>query len=531
MIQLAHLFNLASYHLALTTAATLSTVTLDYGTFTGRTDTTNGLIYFQGIRYADSPAGKFRWMAPVSPPSSKLGKVKATAFASACIGTTQTSSGPTTSEDCLFGNVYIPINTTATSALPVLVFFHGGGFESGRTSKYPPENLVLTSKEPLIFATFGYRLGQFGFLGGTPVHDNGALNAGLLDQKAALQWVQRYIGNFGGDPNRVTIWGQSAGAGSVVYHMIGDGGTNTNLFQQAMADSPPLLYLPNYNDTFVENLFTQFAGLAGCGKKATGAATMSCLRAASITKIATAGSKTLTNLTSSLYPFGPIADGSFIQERPVDALRNGNFVRVPVLFGSNTNEGANWSAELPNPNANTSSPKATQLTVYNFLAGQYNTFTNQSFQAAIAQYYPLSDYNGSFSLQGQQMYGEMRFICTAVLVAGAVQDAGLDAYQYHWDNPTLGSTHSDELVAFFNGTQVFDPLDEALAVAMRGYWTSFVTSGAPVAPSSIVWPAAGDDNGSPRILLHPGNITVEDVSDSLSQRCEFWHDLASELFT
>jgi hypothetical protein len=96
---------------------------------------------------------------------------------------------------------------------------------------------------------------------------------------------------------------------------------------------------------------------------------------------------------------------------------------------------------------------------------------------------------------------------------------------------------------------VFDPLDEALAVAMRGYWTSFATSGAPVAPSSIVWPvstlsvsllvssrldtlqAAGDDNGSPRILLHPGNITVEDVSDSLSQRCEFWHDLASELFT
>jgi hypothetical protein len=100
------------------------------------------------------------------------------------------------------------------------------------------------------------------------------------------------------------------------------------------------------------------------------------------------------------------------------------------IHRSNTNEGANWSAELPNPNANTSSPKATQLTVYNFLAGQYNTFTNQSFQAAIAQYYPLSDYNGSFSLQGQQMYGEMRFICTAVLVAGAVQDAGLDAYQY-----------------------------------------------------------------------------------------------------
>ncbi|KAJ6566962.1 Alpha/Beta hydrolase protein [Mycena capillaripes] len=531
MIPLAPLFSFAAYYLALATAAPLSTVTLDYGTFTGSTDTTNGLIYFRGIRYADPPVGSLRWKAPVSPPSKNLGKVDASSFAFACIGTTQTDSGPTTSEDCLFGNVYIPITATATSALPVLVFFHGGGFESGRTSKYPPENLVGGGKENLLLATFEYRLGQFGFLAGTPVHDNGALNAGLLDQKAVLQWVQRYIGKFGGDPNRVTIWGQSAGAGSVMYHMIGDGGTNTNLFHQAIADSPPLLYLPSYNDVFVENLFTQFAGLAGCGSKTTGAAIMSCLRAASTKKLATAGSSTLAKLTSSLYPFGPIADGSYIQERPVDAFRNGNFVPIPVLFGSNTDEGANWSAKLENPNANTSSPKATELTVYNFLAGQYNTLTNQSFQTAIAQYYPLSDYNGSFSLQGQQMYGEMRFICSAILVTGALQDAGLDSYQYHWDNPTLGSTHSDELVMFFNGTQPLDLLDDALAVAMRAYWTSFVTSGTPAAPNSIVWPATEDSNGSPRILLHPDGISVEDVDDSLIQRCEFWHNLASELFT
>ncbi|KAJ7334881.1 Alpha/Beta hydrolase protein [Mycena albidolilacea] len=504
---------------------------LDYGTFKGQTNTTSGLISFRGIRYANPPLKSLRWQAPVSPPSTKLGTVSATSFGSACIGTTQKDAGPTTSEDCLFGNVFLPIATTNLSALPVLVYFHGGGFESGRTSKYPPENLVLTSSKPLIFASFSYRLGQFGFLGGTPVHDNGVLNAGLLDQKAALQWVQRYIGKFGGDPGRVTIWGQSAGAGSVLYHMIGDGGTNTNLFSQAIMDSPPLLYLPNYNDAVTESLFAQFASLAGCGNKATGAKTMSCLRAASTAKIATAGSSTLTKLTSSLYPFGPIADGSYIQERPVDALRNGNFVRVPVLSGSNTDEGANWSAKLPNSAANTSSPTATETTVYNFLAGQYNTFTTQSFQTAVAQYYPLSDYGGSLSLQGQQMYGEMRYICTAALVAGAVHDVGLKSYQYHWDNPTLGSTHDDELVAFFDQTQVFDPLNEALVEVMRAYWTSFATSGTPVAPGSITWPAARDSDGSPRLLLHPGGIAVEEVSDSLSQRCEFWHNIELELDT
>ncbi|KAJ7127571.1 Alpha/Beta hydrolase protein [Mycena crocata] len=520
---------LGAHRITLATAAALSTVTLDYGTFTG--STANGLISFRGIRYADPPVGALRWKAPVSPPSKKLGKVKATAFGFACIGTTQKASGDTTSEDCLFGNVYIPAATTATSALPVLVYFHGGGFESGRSTKYPPENIVLPSAQPIIFATFEYRLGQFGFLGGAAVHDNGALNAGLLDQKAALQWVQRYISKFGGDPTRVTIWGQSAGAGSVVYHLIGNGGTNTNLFHQAMGDSPPLLSLLDYTDPFVEGLFTTFAGLAGCSGKSSNAATMTCLRAASTNKLASAGSKALSILPSTIYPFGPIRDGSFIQQRPVDALRAGNFVRVPVLFGSNSDEGANWSAKLADPSANTSSPSATETTVYSFLAGQYNTLTLQSFQTAITQYYPLSDYGGSFSLQGQQMYGEMRFICSAILVTGAAHNAGLNAYQYHWDNPTVGSTHSDELVMFFPGTQIFDAPNQALAAAMRGYWTSFVTSGVPVAQSAAVWPASGDNNGGPRILLNPGNITIEQVGDALSQRCAFWQSIASELST
>ncbi|KAJ7124493.1 Alpha/Beta hydrolase protein [Mycena epipterygia] len=462
-------------------AAALSTVTLDYGSFTGLTNTTTAIIYFRGVRYADPPVGALRWQAPVSPPTTQLGKVNASTYASECIANTQTATTSTTSEDCLFGNIYIPIATTATSALPVLIYFHGGGFESGSSRDAPPENIVQSSAQPLIFATFEYRLGQFGFLGGTPVHNNGTLNAGLLDQKAALVWVQRYISKFGGDPARVTIWGESAGAGATMFHLIGDGGANANLFHQAMGDSPSLSFLPHYSDAFVEDLFTQFAGLAGCE---TSSDVMACLRAAPTNTLALAGSKTLANRTSSLYPFAPIADGSFIQERPVEAFRNGNFARVPVLFGSNTNEGAHWSQSLPNPNANTGSANATETTVYNFITGQFSTFTTASFQTAITQFYPLADYNGSFALQGQQMYGEMRYICSAALV-----------------------------------------------VAMRSYFTSFATSGAPVAPTSITWPASVDGNGSPRIFLHPGDISLENVTDALSARCAFWHGLAAEINT
>ncbi|KAJ7151907.1 Alpha/Beta hydrolase protein [Mycena crocata] len=510
-------------------AAALSTVTLDYGTFTGFTNAANGLVYFRGIRYADPPVGQLRWRAPVSPPSTQLGNVNATEFGFACIATSQSNSGATTNEDCLFGNVFMRSDTTASSKLPVIVYFHGGGFEMGRTRNAPPENIVLSSEKPLIFVTFGYRLGQFGFLAGTPVHQSGQLNAGLLDQRAALEWVQLYISKFGGDPSRVTIWGQSAGAASVMFQLIAEGGENKNLFHQAMGDSPPLIYLPHYTDTFIEHLFTQFAGLAGCRNSGNGPATMACLRAASTGTIATAGRDMLANLTSALYPFGPIADGSFIRERPIEAFRNGNFVHVPCLFGSNSDEGANWSAGLDNPNANTSMPNATETTVYNFLAGQYATFTNTSFQTAITRFYPLSEYDGSFSRQGQQMYGEMRYICSAMMITGAADDAGLNAYQYRWDNPLLGSTHGDELAAFFNGDEVFDAADQALMIAMRQWWTSFATSGAPIATSSASWAPSSNGNGSPRILLHPGGVAMEEIPDALSARCSFWHSLAPEL--
>ncbi|KAF8150598.1 alpha/beta-hydrolase [Crassisporium funariophilum] len=505
-----------------------STVTLDYGTFDGLRNDSTGIIYFRGVRFADAPVGDLRWRAPVVPPTKDLGKVDATKFANECIQTTQTTVTTGTSEDCLFGNVFIPLNTNVNSKLPVMVWFHGGGFQAGSTHDAPPELIMHSSATPLIFVSFEYRLGQFGFLGGQQIHDNGALNAGLLDQRAALRWVKRYIHQFGGDSSQVTIWGESAGAGSTMFQLIGNGGNDEGLFRAAMGDSPSLSFVPAFDGTYDQGIFDQFASFAGCGNK--GDSTLACLRSATSQTLTSAGSQLLDARPATLFVFAPILDGEFVQDRPVEAFKSGRFSRVPVLFGSNTNEGANWSASLSDPNANTSMPNATEATVLNFLRGQYASITEASVTQAI-QLYPLQDFNNSFSLQGQQMYGEARYICTAGMISGAVSSDRV-SFQFHYDNSHLGSNHGAELDAFFSPPANANSDDLAMFEAMREYWTSFVTTGKPVSKNGIIWaPVSDTSTGSPRMLFHPGSLAAEKTSDVLTNRCAFWHSLSEEIQT
>ncbi|KDR82334.1 hypothetical protein GALMADRAFT_817280 [Galerina marginata CBS 339.88] len=501
-------------------------VTLDYGSFTGLSNSSTGIIYFRGVRFADSPIGNLRWKAPVSPPTTHLGNVDATKFANGCIQTTQTSVTSGSSEDCLFGNVFIPINAHVNDKLPVMVWFHGGGFQTGNTHNAPPELIMQSSAKPLIFVSFEYRLGQFGFLGGSQVKEGGSLNAGLLDQRAALRWLQRYIHQFGGDSSQVTIWGESAGAGSTMFQLVANGGNEEGLFRAAMGDSPSLSFVPLFNESYDEGIYQQFADLAGCGNKGSG--TLLCLRSASSQALTLAGSQLLSARPATLFVFAPIVDGDFIGERPVEAFTSGHFSRVPVLFGSNTNEGAGWSASLKDPSANTSNPNASEATVFNFLQGQYASISQSSVDKAIA-IYPLSQFKNSFSLQGQQMYGEARYICTAALITGSLAGANT-VYQFHYDNPHLGSNHGADLDAFFSPPANSNSDDLALFEAMREYWTSFVTGGKPASKNGITWKPVSDSSGSPRLLLHPAGTTMEQMG-ALADRCSFWHGLSHEIQT
>ncbi|KAF9046768.1 alpha/beta-hydrolase [Panaeolus papilionaceus] len=521
---------ISSVHFALgapSDAAIGTTVKLDYGTFVGASNTATGIVSFRGVPFADPPLGNLRWRPPVTPPSKQLGTVSATQFGKACISTTQTSVG-SNSEDCLFGNVFLPNNTKTTDKLPVMVWFHGGGFQGG-DSHTDPTLLLQTSAKPFIFVSFEYRLGQFGFLGGSQIGQDRGLNAGLLDQRAGLQWVKRYISQFGGDPNRVTIWGQSAGAGSTMFQLIANGGNNQGLFQAAMGDSPSLSFTPSFDGTYVEGIYEQFASFAGCPKNAQ---TLSCLRSKSSDVLTAAGSKTLGARLDTLFVFAPILDNNFITQRPVEAFKAGNFARVPVFFGSNTNEGNNWSAGLKDPAANTSEPNANEQTVTTFFQGQWATVTDAELAEA-EKMYPLASFSNSVSAQGARMYGEARYICSAAMITGAgarKKVAGGRSYQYHYNNPHLGSDHAAELGGIFGPSSSANADDLALFKTMREFWSSFVTDGKPTSKSAT-WDPVTADSGSPRILLQPGAVAMESLTGDFIDRCDFWHGISGDMQT
>jgi carboxylesterase type B len=136
------------------------------------------------------------------------------------------------SEDCLLLDVSVPANPPPAASLPVMVQIHGGGYVGGDSSSYPGEALMIHANSSLIYVSIQYRLGPYGFLSSQAVKADGSANVGLLDQRAALDWVQRHISVFGGDPERVTIMGGSAGGGSVTAQMMLYGGAPGN-------DKPP----------------------------------------------------------------------------------------------------------------------------------------------------------------------------------------------------------------------------------------------------------------------------------------------------
>ncbi|KAL0950288.1 hypothetical protein HGRIS_010267 [Hohenbuehelia grisea] len=338
-----------------------------------------GVTSFLGVRYAKAPTGDLRWRAPHAPDTIE-GTYNATTMPKQCWQASITGSAglsPTnpfratkvkkpkkfkkrysrirsprrikavktrdtanvSDEDCLFLNVHVPTKSANLSLLPVIVYMHGGGYDAGNVSLYPVEDFVRSTGFEVVSVSIQYRLGLFGFLAGKEVHRGGDLNAGLLDQHFALQWVRKHISAFGGDKDKVTIWGQSAGAGSILQHVVAHRGqTKPPLFRAVLMNSPFLPFQYNYDDAIPERLFSQVVTQSGCISSHK-APYLECLRtkdAASLLEIDTVLGE--SNFLGS-YTFVPVVGGSFIVESPTTTLLRKQVNGEALLVSTNTNEG------------------------------------------------------------------------------------------------------------------------------------------------------------------------------------------------
>ncbi|ETS87819.1 hypothetical protein PFICI_01647 [Pestalotiopsis fici W106-1] len=444
-------------------------VNLDYATYQGYYDSTYDLNIWKSVRYAAPPVGNLRWQAPRPPPTNRSAVIPATEQPPICPQTggyaLPAVYGFTSGygdEDCLYLNVHASPNA---SSLPVMVWIHGGGY-SKFGAVYDPSVWLNTNDNGFVFVEIQYRLGAFGYLSSPDIKNNGVLNAGLLDQRFALDWVQKYITKFGGDPTRVTIGGESSGAGSVMFHALAYGGNDAKVFNNIVAASPYTPPVYNYNDPVPTGNYQAFVDLVGCGRNAAsaadGASTFACLVAADTLVLQNAsGTVSTTRGYFGSFAFQPVVDGSYIQTRPSQQLLTGKVNGKRILVGNNANEGV----PLTNPDVDTFSE-------YNdFIAKTYPRFTpadvislNAFYQTAFAQqgdngtrFDTLGDSGptaltvSEFATGLQQAVldigAESVYDCPAQWLAEAFTPGALQAWKYQYS--VTPAYHGHDLTAYF----------------------------------------------------------------------------------
>lgn len=319
---------------------------LDYGTFEGAYSAQYNISYWQKIPFAQPPVGDLRFRGPQPPQPITNGTFNSSQPFDMCVQRTVNGS-----EDCLYLGLYSRPWTRGQPLRPVVVVFYGGAFIQGSAyfsippSAYPILN--VSSQTDLIFVYPNYRTNAFGFLPGKEIAgDAGSdLNPGLLDQDAAIRWAKKYASSFGGDPESISIWGQSAGGGSVVAQAIARAGAATEdrppLFTRALASSPfwPKTYDGDAPEA--QAIYDMFSTLAGCE---TGPESLACLKTADLQTLRNASLAVAASHTynSSSYTWAPVIDGSFLTKRLSEAAAAGE-VNMDFGWGMyNTHEGENF---------------------------------------------------------------------------------------------------------------------------------------------------------------------------------------------
>ncbi|KZV76204.1 carotenoid ester lipase precursor [Peniophora sp. CONT] len=514
-------------------------VALDNGTFIGVSE--GHVSAFRGIPYAKPPVGDLRFRLPVqSDPYS--GTYDATVFGASCIQqiyndsdtsqqnpiavellqNTAFASTPnvTDDEDCLTVNIHTPANATADSRLPVVYWIYGGGFQAGSSAVNNGSVIVSRSlqlDEPVVYVSVNYRLSALGFPASSEVREAGIGNLGLQDQRLGLRWVQRYISSFGGDPSKVTIWGQSAGAISVAMHMVANNGDNEGLFRGAFMQSGGPIDTGVLEDG--QALFDDFATAVGCGSALRSAVIFDCFRNASIADIRSAiqASQNVFDYASLSLAWKPRVDGAFLTDFPQQLVLNGSVANVPFVTGDCDDEGTLFS--LSNSNITTEDevrqylqqyffPDVDASTLNDILAGYPEDPTLGSpFDTGLNNTL-TPEYKRISSVLGDHLFQAPRRLLLTERSGNSSAFSFL--YKKGKSTPYLGALHGSDVFDIYGPGDLTDAL------------VNFATNLDPNGETLIDWPSYTTDS---RVLLtlNDGNVTQTITNDTY--RAEGMHAL------
>ena len=469
---------------------------------------------FLGIPYAAPPVGALRWRPP-QPAARWSGVRDAMQFGPHCPQLASPFGQASTSENCLFLNVFTPSWQRTRRHNPVMVWIHGGALVTGESDDYLPTKLV---QDGVTVVTINYRLGALGFLAHPALADAKGQSGdyGLMDQQAALRWVQHNISRFGGDPRNVTVFGESAGGLSTLSQVASP--QASGLFEKAIVESGSY-NLTQASLSSAESAGEAFAANAGCASQ-----TAACLRSLPVLAI-------LANEDSAGYT--PNINSDVLPESLGTAFATGNFNRVPIINGTNRDE---WRLFVA-----LSELEGNPVTAANYQSMISSTLGVPSAAAAvIAAEYPLNAFPSPSVALGA-VGTDAIFACPALTIDQSVSHfVPTFAYEFNDENAPeeflppvsfpYGAAHASEIqylmdlpAAAFPGT--LSAAQRQLATTMKTYWTNFAKRGFPSSFGSSFWQPFHDASQRMQSLIPPAPQTETDFATT--HNCAFWAALAT----
>jgi len=450
--------------------------------------TENGIAVFKGIPYAQPPVDAMRYLppAPHAPWSDTLNAAQ--------FGPSAMQPATSGSEDCLYLNLYTPKADHQKRA--VVIWVHGGSMTAG--SGKGMDGHAFADKDDIVTITINYRLGALGFLylGDLDKRYGQSGNLGLLDVIAALQWVHQNIAAFGGDPDRVTVMGESAGAKLLSAVMVAP--ASKGLYQQAILESGSVQCIRDTVTAKNERaLLLKDLGLtAGDAPK---------LLTLPADQIIAAQARITAGISGNSF-FGPVLDGTTIPEDAYQYARQGKIKGVKAIIGTNEDEGAAFAPKTF---------KDADAEVFKPLFRDNEPMANAYYQAQLKTYPPYTALVRTMTQYMYQMHS-YRF-------AKTLTDAGTPVWMYRYkyqNGKTLGARHGDELyyiwaAAGIANSATADAAKKQLALSLHGAWTAFIKTGDPNARSLPQWPRYTDAKKQ---------VMVFDTTDTLVPLKEIYDD-------